>query len=118
MSLGSILGSLSPAFGLASGKGLFGGGGGGWGDVLKALSPLGSMAMGGDRGNDGGIGDVMTARKPSTYGAGGFLLKSLLGPREGQDGEGPHVNPADPMQGGQVDYLGEMLRRMQGGQFG
>jgi hypothetical protein len=71
MGLGKILGSISPAFGLVSGKGLFG-------DVGHAL------------GSNGGIGGL------ASFGGLGLLL-NLLGGHSGGDEPAPPPAPAQPL---------------------
>jgi len=54
MNLGKILGSISPAFGMASGKGLFGNS-----DVMSALGGLGGgMGIGSLMGGGGAFGGM------------------------------------------------------------
>ncbi len=67
MKLGNILGSISPAFGMASGNGLFGNS-----EVMGSISPLYGMASGdGMFGDMGGMGML--------GGAGGnFDLEQLM----------------------------------------
>jgi hypothetical protein len=99
MKLGHILGSISPAFGMLSGHGLFGNK-----DFLGSMSPLYGMLSGhglfGDMGG-GGLG-----------GFGGMgLMGQLLG--------GSHKNPDDnkePVGPDQIQaYLAHLLQGLPGG---
>jgi hypothetical protein len=96
LGIGKILGSVSPAFGLVSGKGLFGNKG-----VLGTISPLYGMISG--KGAFGHLEDIL---------GGGGLLGMLLG-----GGGGGGGNPTQMLDGGQNmsdDYLSSLLRKLQG----
>lgn len=70
MNLGKILGSVSPAFGMASGKGLFGNKG-----VMGSISPLLGMmsgqGLGGALGGMGGLGGMGLLQMLMGHGMGG-----------------------------------------------
>jgi hypothetical protein len=97
MNFGKILGSISPAFGMAAGKGLFGNK-----DVLGSMSPLAGMGSG--QGLFGAMG-----------GMGGLGLLGMLMGRAGHGGEGDGQEAA-PDGAPQGDEFSQMLSQF--GQHG
>lgn len=82
MGIGKILGSISPAFGMASGKGVFGNK-----DVMGSISPLYGMMSG------QGLGGMLGGMGGGAGGMGGIgLLMQLLG-GQGQQGDEQQSQP-------------------------
>lgn len=107
-SLGSILGSISPAAGMVSGKGLFGNK-----DVMGTLSPMFGMisgkGLGGQLGGMGGMGGL------------GLLGMLLGGKHGGGQTTGEDDSPTAPAPSGNrdpKDFLSQMLMHLMGGAGG
>lgn len=110
MGLGSILGSLSPAFGLLSGKGLFGSKG--FGQALAGMSPL-AMILG--LGHHGGGSDAADAGGPPALPMGNAQpAPSLPGPSVGQVAASL-PQPNVPQGPSTRQQLGQALMRSSGG---